>query len=291
MKNLRLLLICVCFAVVLISCSGPEKSGKAGRPQPVPETTFVSTIYDTKPFNTGTVQLPPGYGGHNPELLYNAVRLRQETVKRRPGETAEQQASRIGREIYAPLLGSTDFDSTYAFRISPSNRTYDSARKTLQASYGLFPIFENGLEGRKKAFVVRYQPQLDNSYLVTYKDGSQRVIEEKKFSQYAILPVDNAGVPVETRDTIAAALPMTPEEAWKTESGVMFLLIGRLQSPYTSYEETSRNPVAGSSGTYLGRYYYLHMHIVDIWVYDLMSGKILQKQSRVPGFTFQEKGK
>ncbi len=57
----------------------------------------------------------------------------------------------------------------------------------------------------------------------------------------------------------------------------MFLLIGRLQSPYISYEEVNRNPLPGTSGTYLARYYYLHVHVIDIWAYNAASGKILQK--------------
>ncbi len=158
-------------------------------------------------------------------------------------------------------------------------------------SCSLVPIFEKGLDGPKKAFMVRYQPQLDNSSVVTGKDGSKRVIEEKKFSQYAIVPVDRAGVPVETRDTITTTVAMAPEEDRKTESGVMFLLIGRLQSPYASYEEVNRNPVGGASGTYLGRYHYLHIHVLDIWVYDIASGRILQKEFQTSGSTFQGKTK
>lgn len=291
MKNGKLILIFLCIATVLVSCSGPPKRDGGQRPRPAPETTFVSTMYDTRPFNPGTERLTPGYTGHNPELLYNAIRLRQEIVKRRPGETDAQHRSRIGGEIYAPLLGSVDFDSTYAFRITPSKRTYNAGRKSLEVSSGLVPIFEKGLESTKKAFMVRYQPQLDNSYVVTGKDGSRRVVEEKKFSQYAIVPVDNAGVPVETRDTIATTVTMTPEEDQKAESGVMFLLIGRLQSPYASYEEVSRNPLAGTSGTYLGRYHYLHIKIIDIWAYDITSGRILEKEFQVSDFKFQGKTK
>jgi hypothetical protein len=214
-----------------------------------------------------------------------------EIVKGRSGETSEQHKSRIAGEIHTPLLGSVDFDSMYAFRVTPSNRSYDAGRRTLKVSSGLTPIFDKGLEGRKRALVVRYQPQLDNSYVTTDKGGSRRVIEEKKFSQYAIVPIDKGGVPVEARDMIATTIKITPEEIQKTESNVMFLLIGTLQSPYISYEEIDRNPLAGTEGTYLGRYHYLHIHIVDIWVYDLMSGKILQKESQASNFAFQEKGK
>jgi hypothetical protein len=277
MKNLRTILTCMYIGIVLISCSGPEKKDKGQRPPVPPRTTFVSTMYDTRPFNRDAERLSPGYTGHNAELLYNAIRMRQEIVKRRPGETAEQHRSRIAGDIYKPLMGSLDFDSVYAFRITPAKRIYNSSRKTLDLSCSLVPIFDKGVESQKKSFVVRYQPQLDNSYVITGKDGSKKLIEETKFVQYSIVPVDGAGAAAESRDVIPAAVAMAQEDLRKSEADVMFLVIGRLQSPYISYEEINKNPHPGASGIYLGRYHYLHVHIIDIWVYDLTSGKILQK--------------
>ncbi|HOC45659.1 MAG TPA: hypothetical protein PKM26_03545, partial [Syntrophorhabdaceae bacterium] len=67
---------------------------------------------------------------------------------------------------------------------------------------------------------------------------------------------------------------------------LMFLLIGRLQSPYISYEEVNRDPVPDTSGTYLARYYYIHVQVIDIWVYDATSGKILRQGSRASAFTW-----
>lgn len=247
-------------------------------------------MYDTRPFNTGIESLLPRYTGHNAELLCNAIRLRQEIVKQRPGETAAQHRSRIAGDIHAPLMGSLDFDSMYAFRIAPAKKIYDAGRKTLEVNLSLIPIIEKGVETPKKAFLIRYQPQLDNSYVAMGKDGSKKVVEEKKFLQYSIVPVDKAGSPAETRDTISTVIPMTQEELKKTEGDVMFLVLGRLQSPYISYEEINQNPQPGASGTYLGRYYYLHINVVDMWVYDMSSGKIVQKNSfKVQGSTFNAK--
>ena len=275
-------LIAILLVFAVQACSGPGKKDKGERPPILPETQFLSSMYDTKPFNLNTDQLPPMYTGHNPELLYNNIRLRQEIVKRYPDETIEQYRSRVSGNIYAPLMGSVDFDSLYAFRIIPGKKAYNAGTKSIQLSLKLAPVFAKGLETSKRAFMVRYQPQLDNSYVVTDKNGSRRVVEEKKFSEYAIMPVNSAGIPVESRDTIMTAIPMTPEEARKSEGDLMFLLIGRLQSPYISYEEVNRNPLPGTSGTYLARYYYVHVHVIDMWAYNAASGKILQRGLKVP---------
>lgn len=274
----RRTLISAAAAIALIfavnSCSGP---GKRDRPPALPQTTFLSAVYDTRPFNVNTDRLSPMYAGHNPELLYNNVRLRQEIVKRRPDETAEQHRSRIGGEISQPIMGSVDFDSVYAFRVTPGKKTYNAEKRSVELSVKLSPVFEKGVDTARKAFVVRYQPQLDNSYIVTEKNGSRRVVEEKKFSEYAIMPVDRAGIPAENRDVLMTTIPMTPEEARKSEGDLVFLLIGKLQSPYISYEEISRNPVPATSGTYLARYHYIHVHIIDIWAYDVSNGKVIRR--------------
>ncbi len=276
-KNHKLVFLAACIGIILISCSGPGKKGKDERPPFLPQTKYMSTMYDTKSFNVNADRFPQMYAGHNPELLYNNIRLRQEAVKRHPGETVEQYRTRIAEDINSPLMGSTDFDSTYAFRINPAGASYDAARRVLQLSMSLAPVIEKGRESDKKAFVVRYQPQLDNSYVITEKNGSRRVIEEKKFNEYAIMPADASGRPIESRGTIPARVSMPPEEAQKSEGDIMFLVIGKLVSPYASYEEVNRNPLPGASGVYLGRYHYLHIQIIDIWLYNVASGKIIQR--------------
>jgi hypothetical protein len=282
-KNYRSIFIVVCIGVLLVSCSGAAKKDDKGKRPFLQQEKFLSTIYDTKPFVIDADRLAPGYGGHNPELLYNSIRLRQEVVKRRPAETSEEHRSRIARDIYTPVMGSIDFDSVCAFRVPPGKSTNAPGRGSVELTVKLTPVFEKGLETPRRAFMVRFQPQLDNSYVITEKNGSRRVIEEKKFSEYAILPVDDAGAPVEERDTFTMTVPMTAEEAKKNEGDLMFLIIGRLQSPYISYQEVNRNPLPGSTGTYLARYHYVHVKIVDIWVYDAASGKIVQKLSHVSG--------
>ncbi len=46
-------------------------------------------------------------------------------------------------------------------------------QEIIQLSLKLAPVFAKGLETSKRAFMVRYQPQLDNSYVVTDKNGSR----------------------------------------------------------------------------------------------------------------------
>lgn len=281
--------------VLLPGCSGPDKSKRGGPGGPGGPGgrggSFLSTVFDTRPFNPDMDRLPPMYTGHNAELLYSSIEIRRRNAVRQEHETEEQHTARTAREIYLPLMGVMDFDSIYAFRITPSRVRYDEKDRVLHIRSSLSPAFEAGREdGTKKAFTVKHVPQLDNKYTVTRKNGERVDIEETKFSDYAVVVVNGGGLPIEKNaaatnngegesggDRIEAAIKMTPEEAGRVEGGVMALLVGRLASPYTSYEEVSRKPSKERPGTYLGRYHYLYMDLKEIWFYDVTSGKILRK--------------
>ncbi len=296
----------VCCMVFTGSCSGPGKGGPKGRPGPGdPGNSFISTVFDTRPFNMNVDKLEPMYTGHNPELLYNNILKRKENNTRDPGETQEQYRARIGREISLPLIGALDFDSIYAFRITPKEIRYNEKDRVMKVHCILSPVFgKNGRNSDKRSFMVRYQPQLDNRYTITGKDGAKIEVEEIKFLEYAVVPANIGSFPVEKtgspdapqdvkeknavpmvtnsgsdRGTITGTVTMTPEDAKRFEGGIMALLVCKLAEPYISYEEISRTPTSEKPGVYLARYHYLHIRLLEIWFYDVMSGKIFKKMT------------
>ncbi|MEN6615996.1 MAG: hypothetical protein ABFD12_05525 [Syntrophorhabdus sp.] len=243
----------------------------------MPNTQFLSTMYDTRPLNTRVRELPQMYAGHNAELLYNNIGLRQQRTKRFPGETDLQYAARIGQEITRPLVGRLDFDSTYAFRVTPSRLTYNAKDQIMQARCDIKPVLESGQTTSRKAFVIRHQPQVDNTYTVTDKDGVKRTVEEKKFNEYGIIPVTGMRLPNAVSDPVEISFRMDPADAKKFQGSMNVLIIGTLETPSISYEEINRSPTAENPGTYLAKYYYLHIKLTDIWFYDAPSGKIIKK--------------
>jgi hypothetical protein len=239
------------------------------------------------------------YTGHNPELLYNSIEMRKQRSLRETGETEEQHKVRTAREVSLPLMDSLDFDSIYAVRVTPAEVRRDEKDGLIHASCRISPAFEAGREDpAKKAFVVRYLPQLDNRYTTTRKDGTRVTIEEIKFSEYAVVAVNARNLPIQRSagpqagknskrpqdagrepggESVEGTMRLTAEEARGIEGGIMALLIGRLAAPYTSHEEISRKPTAERPGTYLGRYHYLYMDIIAIWFYDVTNGKVLNR--------------
>lgn len=285
-----------CCILFFAGCTRP-KGGPQGHPGG-PGGIFLSTTFDGRPFNMAVDKLAPGYTGHNLQLLYNNIQMRKHMAAKDSRETEEQYRARIDREISLPLMGAMDFDSIYAFRISPEEVLYDRKDQAMRVRCPLSAAFEAGREdGMKRAFMVRYLPQLDNRYTITKSDGSRVNIEEIKFSEYAVVVVNTGALPIETtakanagddrkphsgnkgsgREAIAAVTKMTPEEAGRIEGGIMALLVGRLAAPYTSYEEISHRPAAENPGTYLGRYHYVYINLIEIWFYDARSGKVLKK--------------
>ncbi len=298
---ITVLVIC-CAVVFMGSCSRSGKRGPGGPPGG-PGGSFLSTMFDTRPFNPGVDKLPPMYAGHNPELLYNTIQMRKERVARDPQETQEKYKARVGQEIYLPLMGAMDFDSLYAFRVSPKEVIYSTREQVMRVRCQLTAAFEGGREEKtKKAFMVRYLPQLDNRYTVTGSGGSKTEVEEIKFSEYAVVAVNAWGRSIETsavvnakedaktegitpqvkdspsnHETITATIKMTPEDARRFEGAMMALLVGRLVEPYTSYEEIRRQPTSERRGTYLARYHYLYIQLLEIWFYDAIGGKVVKK--------------
>jgi len=103
-----LLVSCVLF---FAGCSGPGKGGPGGGHRPGgPGNGFLSTVYDTRPFNPDVGRLPPMYTGHNPELLYNSIEMRKQRTLREPQETADAHSPRMAREIYLHRTGSKALD-------------------------------------------------------------------------------------------------------------------------------------------------------------------------------------
>jgi len=283
-----LLAFCVLF---LAGCSGPGKGGPGGKHGPGgPGKGFLSTVYDTVPFDPGVDKLPPMYTGHNPELLYNSIETRRQRTLRQTGETQEQRKARMAREISLPLMGSMDFDSVYALRITPAEVRRDNRDGLIHITCRLSPAFETGRKDpAKKAFVVRHLPQLDNRHTIARQDGTRVTIEEVKFSEYAVVAVNARDLPIRASEKpqegdresegerIEAAIRLTPDEARGIENGIMALLVGRLAAPYASREEISRKVTAEKPGTYLGRYHYLYMELSAIWFYDAISGRVLHR--------------
>jgi len=279
------LVLFVCCAFFIGSCSSrPGKTGPDGRPGPGgsdwPGKNFISTVFDTKPFNMSVDKLGPMYTGHDPELLYNSIRSRKESGAKDAHETDGQYRERIGREISRHLMGTLDFDSTYAFRITPKEVLYNVKDQVMQVRCPLSFVFEGGRrEGIKKAFTVKYRPQLDNRYTITDSRGSRIEVEEIKFLEHAVVLTNAGGGKDEksNRETITGTIKMAPGDAKQFEGGIMALLVCKLVEPYASYEEIRRGPTAEKPGVYLASYHYLHIRLLEIWFYDIMSGKVFKK--------------
>ncbi len=293
--------VLLAFCVLFTGCFGPGKGGPGGERGPgKPGSAFLSTVYDTRSFNPDADRLPPMYTGHNPEILYSSIEMRKQRALREPQETEDAHKARMALKISLPLMGSLDFDSMYAVRVTPAEVRRDEKDGLIHMSCRLSAVFEAGLKDTsKKAFVVRHLPQLDNRYTITRQDGTRVTIEETKFSEYAVVAVNARALPIqrtaaphvrgddgrrppepdrELEDKrIEVVVRMTAGETGRIEGGIMALLVGRLAAPYTSHEEISRKTTAERPGVYLARYHYLYMDLIAIWFYDVTSGRIIRK--------------
>ena len=120
--------------------------------------------FDDRPFDINIKQLPPGYRGHDPELIYTKITERKESTKKSAFEPIERYRARIAEGTVLPLTGSLNFSSIYAFRFKPAESFYSSEKRILQMYCELSPILEQGTEdASRKGFRIKTQPQVDNS--------------------------------------------------------------------------------------------------------------------------------
>jgi len=264
------------------SGSGPEK--------------IKPSEFDTGPFDIAREQLPPVYFGHSIQLIYKTISER----KTESGKPA----------IDFPLAGTLGPGRIYAFRVVPAENSYSSSEQTLQSYCPLSTVLAKGVEGKaRKGFRIEYSPQMDNHYTYTDDRGKQIEIEEVKFRDYTIafenfsqFSIEKAVLPgvkqaaekkrkkgsatsgsddVSEQEMIVGRFRLPSAEAKRFKESVVLLAVCSLVDPYVTSETVHRTGTREKPGEYLAQHEYLHVHLLELWFYDLGTGKVLMKMKPV----------
>ncbi len=258
--------------------------GVAGSP-------FVRVEYDKMPFDVSREQLPPRYGGHNVQDVYNAI-------KNNPAMNRGQmegQNTALGTALYMTT------GSTFAFQITPAYLTYEKHEQMMRAYCQLWKILAKGSEdGTKNGFRIEYIPTLENRSTYKGADGRDIEIEEIKFREYTIafenlveFRIERGRFPdKQTKDKdrpaaslddtlkddfIVAAFPAKKADAEALEANLKLLAICNLAGPYATSEIVRRVSTPERPGEYLAEHDYVHVRLLELWFYDALMGKVLAK--------------
>jgi hypothetical protein len=233
---------------------GPPRTGAGGPPGTAPRT-MLPPEFDNRPFDSTLQQLPPQYLGCDAELAYTRIKN--------------------GKEGSA-----LDLTSTYAFRFNPEERPYNAHDKILQVYCPFSTVLENGKEdGTKRGLSVKYQPRVDNKHIGTNAYGAKVEFEELKFREYLVAFTNFKEFPMEKGggESIMGKVQVPPADAAQLGESIAVLLVCTLVEPYIASDSVQQKPTPEKPRDYLAQYYYLNVHLLELWFYDFNTGKVLLK--------------
>jgi len=305
-RRVTVTLLLVCFIVfcgtdlLLAQRRGGTREGQSTGAGPGVMEKIVPMEYDTMPFDITRGQLPPAYGGHNAQAIYNSVQ--NSMARGAAAGVAEGQDPGIRMtRLHAgfPLTGTLKAGSTYAFQVTPADISYNKREQMMRVYCQLWTILAKGTADKAKSgFRVDYIPQVDNRYAYTTADGKKIEIEEVKFRECTVafenlreFPVEKSSLqakqakekPVTSLDdalkgeTIVAHFPAAKAEAGQLERNVRLLVLCNLASPYATSEILHEEGTPEKPGEYLAQHQYLHVRLLELWFYDASTGKVFMK--------------
>jgi hypothetical protein len=258
---------------------GQPRSGAGGPPGAAPRT-LLPPEFDNRPFDITLQQLPPQYLGCDAELVYTRIKNGQENMKKGELEAVRQDQKMTEQGPPLPVARTLDLQSTYAFRFNPEERLYNAQDKILQVYCPFSTVLENGKEdGTRRGLSVKYQPRVDNKLIVTNAQGAKVEFEELKFREYFVTFANFKEFPVEKSESesIIGKIHVLPADAAQLKESIAVLLVCTLVDPYIASDSVQQKPTPDKPRDYFAQYYYLDVHLLELWFYDFNTGKILLK--------------
>ena len=249
---------------------------------------------DNSPFDITRERLPRAYGGHNIQTVYDAIQNNMATVAQ--GHDPERNAQSI------PPGSTLNGDSVYAFQVKPAEIAYDKREQKVRVSCQVWSILVQGKpDTTKSGFRIAYVPRVDHSYTYAGPNGRNIEIEEVKFREYTVAFENLAAFPLERRSeptkalsarslddslrdgTIVAETPAAKEQSDQLKRNVRLLVLCHLAEPYVTSETIDVKGTSEKPGEYLAEHKYLHVRLLELWLYDAYSGRVLQKMTLLDG--------
>lgn len=268
-----------------------------------PASTYLSTAFD---INAQKILVPNL--GHDIEKIYNAFDRQKKDEKKDEFETTDQYEKRLSNQSAKPLFGSVYPDSVLAFIVSHSSQ-YDADTQTLTVILETSPVWQSVQIDRSKlaiqvkrgeatkeksigqnaygAKVVIEKTYIKSFELAIHNQGSfetEKVLsEDEKKSQKRIaemrakynLPATS--VDIRGKTVFMQRINMGPMEAKAAKNKIAALVLAKPTTPNISFgailrEATFENPTA-----FLSQMYYVDVDLLEIWIYDKLTGEIITK--------------
>jgi hypothetical protein len=230
-------------------------------------------VYDTKPFDLSSEKIPY-YNGHDVEAVFQEIKMKIPSDKKEQFETKSSYLARM--EKYK-------IDFIYAFKRGDHSRHFrvDYNPEKEVFNIRVFSFFNDS--SPTYMYTLRYGPSINKgSYIATNAFGVQVKVTVSEDSEYG-LAIPN----IDKKDGWNIKIKSSPEEAKHIMGNFRLLLIGKNDFYKKSFYEEEVHfyeESRGRSTPTLDKPYeitstdnYLGFKLMEIWLYDYVSGEIYWK--------------
>lgn len=273
------------------------------KPSPAPASEGVSN--SSAPIDIEAARLPIGYKGNDPQQIFKTLADRR--TPKGEFETTDAYRDRIAKELARPVLGSlTAFNSIFAFELGGRLRLiseYNADTENLQVGVRRGQVTK-GITLLSDDWVTLPLPIVvstsQEKYQATNAYGAQVVVDKSTLAAYELIvrnwkdweavrytPISgHAREPSSAResslkpDSLLFSTTMSPAEARLVKPHLKLLGLVRLKYPFTEFDVSRSKPTFDVPEDTIIRYNYLHADLIELWLFDANTGKVLQKRRR-----------
>ena len=185
--------------------------------------------------------------------------------------------------------------------MKPAETLYHSRERTLEAYCEISPVLADGkVDESRRGFRVVYAPQVDNRFTYTDAKGAKIEFEELKFREDTVAFQNFRDFPVETavlpsmrragkgsaghgrengpaREMIIGSFKVEPKAAEQLLESTRLLILCKLTDPFATSETVQLQGTPEKPREYLALHEYLQVRLLELWFYDVVTGRILVK--------------
>lgn len=294
-------------ASVLITCN--SISGQM-RQRPRPADKAVSTrkagerpvsTYATQPFDPTLEMLPPNYRGHDIVALYGLLEERADKLIKGEFETTQTFQQRVRGEMVQSLVGGLAADSVFAFVKDSANveTVYDADGQTMRVAVDVrAPVEGVSKNDAKRAIGITIAGGREGSYVGTNAAGMRVKVKEVSGQFYGVAfanfrsfefgkhvsremqeVMGTAGIRdnLPASDAIVTSIKMDVPTAVRAKQNLRVLMVCRLVPPFVTSGMLGNQPTLGDPTDRFFKQHYLNVELLEVWFYDLPSGRVFAK--------------
>ena len=237
--------------------------------------TYLNASFD---LNANKLSVP--HLGHDINKIYEAIKKTQENTKQKQEfETTIQYKERLAQQLSQPFYGQVRINSTLAFVVKPKSY-YDADNQELIINIedGYLKNTSNDTRVSRTAVLINrvesvpYYTQGRNVYnaQVEVKNSNEtnyNLAINNRNNFEGIINLNKIGQPVK----------LNINDAKDIKPNLEAVLLVSLIEPYISNDFYLHSPTITEPWDYTKSDNYLEVKLLEVWIYDRLSGKIVMK--------------